>query len=831
MSAAKPDITLKLSQLQNLCKRDPQGHRVDYDAQIRRLQSECHILSLNPSAKPPSQLSELIQFAAAVSSSSYDQKTSDAVANLLVCLLLGKSHEDAGQDVDSHFKSLDGLSLPASALTLHKDVRKSCVSSLILMRNKGKLPPLRLLELFYRVMAVIPDKGLREQLYRHIVNDVRNINKKGKRDEKVNRNVQAFLHKVVWSTVRTKQNKDIELDDNTKFATKRAVDMITELYRRKVWTDERTVSIMASAVESVAHNVAAAAMRFFLNIENKMADDKDREENDEWEGVQEVNYHAHSRTTKARTRQIAKQVKNKIKAQKKKELELDTTDPGVEACKNLYPAIELLRDPHGLAEAVLKRVQTTGANGFRFEHKLLAMNFATRLVGNHELILLNLYPFLRRYMGGHQRDVTAVLTYAVQACHEMVPPEEVHGLLQTIAHNFVTERCSGEQIAVGINACRAICARVPSSLVKEDSNSSNDEKNGSTSSVHVDVEAFARDLAGYAKHKDRSVAVAGRSWQNFVRSVYPALLQGKDRGTVGSALHRNGEKPLRYGERRIAAGVKGADLLVEYESKKEAFMKKKAEMRARGEDDDGIGYEPMNDEDEWVEVEGEDEEDGWEEVEGEDEEDEVAPNLVEVKKVNGKVVPVGEEEEKDEDSTIDLSKMSTKERQKLAMDVSSTRVFTTADFEKMRRLVERENRAKRDPRAAAKMKRLRAKGEEFEELSDDSDPDSDDEGRIHTKGAVNVMDLAAEAKRKRANKIERLEKILSGREKFEHNQREGGSTNTEKTRKKSFLMTKFSFANREKQGSKETARRGTLKKEKKLKFPDKQGNKKRRRKM
>ena len=297
-AGTRPDVTLKLSQLQNLCKRDPDGHRADYDAQIRRLQSECHILSLNPSAKPPDTLSELIQFAAAVSSSSYDQKTSDAVANLLVCLLLGKSHEDNGQDPDSHFKSLDSLALPASALTLHRDVRKSCVSSLILMRNKGKLPPLRLLELFYRVMAVIPDKGLREQLYKHIVNDVRNINKKGKADEKVNRSVQAFLHKVVASTVKTKNNKDIELDDTTKFATKRAVDMIAELYRKKVWTDDRTVSIMASAVESMAHNSAAAAMRFFLNIEDKMADDADREENDEWAGVQEVNYHSHSRKTK-----------------------------------------------------------------------------------------------------------------------------------------------------------------------------------------------------------------------------------------------------------------------------------------------------------------------------------------------------------------------------------------------------------------------------------------------------------------------------------------------------------------------------------------------------
>lgn len=317
-AGCRPDVTLKLSQLQNLCKRDPDGHRNDYDAQIRRLKSECHILSLNPSAKPPSQLSELIQFAAAVSSSSYDQRTSDGVANLLVCLLLGKACEETENDsidnsqmkrkgkrnqinhTQKHFKALSTLALPASALALHREVRKSCVSALILMRNKGKLPPLNLLELFYRVMAAIPDKGLREQLYKHIVNDVRNINKKGKRDEQVNRNVQAFLHKVIQSTVKTKQNKDvfIELDDSTKFATKRAVDMVAELYRRNVWTDERTVAVLSSAVESVIPNVAAAAMRFFLNIEEKMADDKDREENDLFEGVQEIDYHSHSRKTK-----------------------------------------------------------------------------------------------------------------------------------------------------------------------------------------------------------------------------------------------------------------------------------------------------------------------------------------------------------------------------------------------------------------------------------------------------------------------------------------------------------------------------------------------------
>jgi len=238
-------------------------------------------------------------------------------------------------------------------------------------------------------------------------------------------------------------------------------------------------------------------------------------------------------------------------------------------------------------------------------------------------------------------------------------------------------------------------------------------------------------------------------------------------------------------------------------------------------DEEGETLEGMNDTDELEE-----------EVGHSEDEDGVAPTLIPVKEVNGKMVPVKEGDADDEeDSILDLSKMSGEERAKLKQDISSTRIFTSADFEKMRRLVEREERAKRDPRAGARLKRLRAQGRDFEELSDDSGLDSDDDGRINIKGAVNLMDIAAEAKRKRANKIERLEKIVAGRDQFEHKQREGGSTNTEKTRKKHFLMSKFSHANREKQGSKETARRGTLKKMKKHVQMNTHESKKRRRRM
>ena len=86
-AGTKVDVTLKLPQLQNLCKRDPKGYREDYDAQVRRLESECGILKLSPQTPSP-RLIELIQFAAAVSSSSYKGEESDRIANMFIELLV-----------------------------------------------------------------------------------------------------------------------------------------------------------------------------------------------------------------------------------------------------------------------------------------------------------------------------------------------------------------------------------------------------------------------------------------------------------------------------------------------------------------------------------------------------------------------------------------------------------------------------------------------------------------------------------------------------------------------------------------------------------------------
>jgi protein SDA1 len=796
-AGTKLDVTLKLPQLQNLCKRDPAGYREDYDAQVRRLESECGILKLSPQSPSP-RLIELIQFAAAVSSSSYKGEESDRISNMLIELLVGSSNEETEK---SNTQSVVHISMPTAALQLHRDVRKTCVSALILMRNKGVIEPLKLLELFFRIMAVVPDKGLRELLYKHIVNDIRNINKNGKKDEKVNRSIQSFLHRVV-STHGQEGDGD---ETATDIAAKRATDMVCELYRRQVWTDDRTVAVLASAVTSKNSTVMCRAMRFFLNIEEKMAEDKKRSEEEEWDSSRKVNVHAFSRKTKSRAAHVERQVKTRKKQQKKRDNTDDwidlRDDAGVEAAKKLYPAIELLRDPQGLAEAVLKKLKTP--KSIPFKVKILMLNFVTRLVGNHELLVLSLYPFLQKYMGGHQRDVTAILAYTVQGCHDQVPPDEVYGILKTIAHNFITERCSEEQMAVGINACRAICARVPSVLSLEESQES------SGSSI-LDVEAFARDLAAYSNHRDRSVSISGRGWTNFIRETYPTLLAGKDRGATGSALHRAQAKPMRYGERKIASGVAGADLLVEYESKKAAHLKKMEENPDAESGDEEEGQELEN----FDEEEGESGDEDEVEEEGDDEEEEV----MEMESGDNEEAPdlVVHEEAEGEEKIIDLSKMTQEERDKLKQHVSSTRVFTAGDFEKMRRLVEREERAKRDPREAARRKRAIAQGREFEELSDEeSVVDSDDE-EIRISGAINPGDIMAEAKRKRTHKAEKLKKIIAGRDAFESKERAGGSTNIEKSRKKNFLMSKSSREARSKgrgKGGLSQARGNSTKKE------------------
>jgi protein SDA1 len=441
-------VTLKLPQLQNLIKRDPAAYKDEFLMQKRHFDSELDIFKLRPT-KESERFTELVTF----------------MSHVAVCYK---------EECDNLAPSIMEL-LETHATILHTDVRAKLLQALIMLRNKGMIDPLNLIRLAFKLFSV-NDKTLRLSLVEYIFNDIKTINHQ-KQNDKLNRSIQAFLFSIV--------------EDDTTVTARKTVEILCELYRRKVWTDARTVNMLGKACLSQSTRVSVAAINFFLGIETKMHEDEDEEKATD-KGTAEVDYHAHSKKTKKRQRHTQKQIEHNAK------LRRDSQKQGAIA-QPLFPAIQMLHDPQSLAEKLFKKLRQSG--GERFEVKLLLMNFTSRLIGCHKLLLLSFYSFLQRYLTAHQQDITHILAYLIQACHELVPPEDLVPVVKAIAYNFITERCTNEAITVGINAVREIIVRSPS-LLRE-----------------PDMGDFVQDLAMYGKKTHKSVMIAAHGMVNLVRYV------------------------------------------------------------------------------------------------------------------------------------------------------------------------------------------------------------------------------------------------------------------------------------------------------------------------
>lgn len=90
-----------------------------------------------------------------------------------------------------------------------------------------------------------------------------------------------------------------------------------------------------------------------------------------------------------------------------------------------------------------------------------------RVIGIHQLQTLGFYSYLHRYLQPKQQEVTRILLYAAQACHELVPPDLVQQLIRVVAQNFVSDHTSSEAITVGLNTIREILTNCPGSATEE----------------------------------------------------------------------------------------------------------------------------------------------------------------------------------------------------------------------------------------------------------------------------------------------------------------------------------------------------------------------------
>jgi protein SDA1 len=694
--------------LQERCRKDPQSYRLEYLAQ------QNHYLALLASAtlRPAEASARLPDSASFVASTAalYGDVCAAAVAGPTIALL------------------------QQSAAALAPATRRALVRTLALLRARGAADASVVIPLFFRLLSC-EDKVLRRMLHGHILADVKRMQASG---DKGRRSLQSFLFGMV--------------NEPNEVLVKRSLNVLVDLFRRRIWNDARTANVIASCVFHEAAPVALIATKFLLDSESK-GDDEDEgefgEDEDDEDEPEKKAARGHD-SKKASDMWKAYGLTGKKSTKKRKQMERTINrltrvkrTPGSSADalaqQPAFVAMFLLNDAQTFAERLYSDLQTRRRNE-PYENRLTFINLLTRLVGTHQLLVLNLYPFLQRYLQPAQPEVTRVLAYLAQGCHELVPPDVLHPVVRGLADNFVSERCSPPAMAAGLNTIRAICARVPLAIFDAE----NEEK------PEDEQEApLLEDLVQYKSNRDKGVVMAARSLISLYRDVNPRLLHKRDRGRAGAeAVQKGTAGPApAYGRARFATGVEGVELLEE-----------------SGEEDGAGGDD--------VEEEGEEEE-GSDDVDPEDEdvdasveEDAWGLDLDDVESDDGgsKGTPGAPGAEADESS-----KAADK-----AVRTDQLRILTDEDYKRIRARAA----AKAVEGVAGKHTPVRSAGVP----------------RVDTGEAVHPAAIQGVITKTRKNLAERMESVLAGREGREkYGSRKGltkggGSTNKAKLKGKSNSM-------------------------------------------
>lgn len=571
----------KLPQLQNFIKRDPQSYREEFLQQWQHFENNMAIFEQAPSEEQL-EINDLIKF----------------LSHVVGCY----------PDIAGSFPQLLKGMLEEHYSILNVELRRTMVSALILLKNKGLLESMDLLPLFFRLFRC-QDKTLRENLCSFIVHDIKGSNAKHF-NNKLNKSLQNFMYSM--------------LKDSHEIAARKSLDVIIELYKRGIWCDERTVNIIAESCFSESPRMVVRSLNFFLEMSkvnsNETVIDSDDESNVPTE--QDMMKLKHTtlinRKTKARKALLRKQSALAKRASRS------------EKSEKVYhfSALQLIHDPQGFVERLFSRVKAaTASKQLQFETRVLMLNLISLLVGMHQLFLLNFYSYIIPYLQPHQKEVTTMLAITAQACHPLVPPNEVEPLIKNIADKFIWSNGASEVVVAGFNAIRLICEKCPlamsadllQSLLLDGKSYKQKGKfflfavrclvamihslllqflQASSPALAMRLERdcqlrrnpyhitiffsilnlYALYFLFYQSHVsltfqllylDKAVGMAVKGLQNLYQKVNPELLARKDRGKEATMKLSAGKvKPLTYGE-AADSGFFNEDVQEEFQSEVE----------------------------------------------------------------------------------------------------------------------------------------------------------------------------------------------------------------------------------------------------------------------
>nr|CAD7424400.1 unnamed protein product [Timema monikensis] len=534
-----------LPQLQNLIKRDSDSYKDEFLQQHRYYQSLVKLFCLRPNEFNKS-LDELVMFLAQVSQCYPD--------------VLAKYPQELVDLLQNHYTVLDGA------------MRMTFCRALILLRNKNLLTPTDLLSLFFQLLrchtlqnfmySMLKDSNSKAakmsadimiDLYKkNVWNDAKTVNVITTACfSKFTKVMVAALKFFLGADEDEKKDDDSDSDDEV---TAKEVIMSNKVNKKTRKRDKRLKKVK-QLVQNKKKKKNAIQVYNFSALHLVHDPQECSVKNERIYGEIDRQVTASRSLLGCIWTIVKKEVKSKeAKMAVHKSLLMATLFYGCEAwvCQEKYKTkspslaeesklqagLAWLEVDHGLAEKLYRQLEKSTE---RFEVKLMILEVISRLIGLHQLILLNYYPFIQRFIQPHQREVTKILQCLAQASHDLVPPDALEPVLAALVNNFVTERNSSDVIAIGLNAVREMCSRCPL-VMNED---------------------LLRDLTQYKKYKDRSVMMAARSLIHLFQTSMPEMLHKKERGRPTEASVEL--KQMKFGEVDAKEYVQGAEILLNKE--------------------------------------------------------------------------------------------------------------------------------------------------------------------------------------------------------------------------------------------------------------------------
>lgn len=268
----------------------------------------------------------------------------------------------------------------------------------------------RLLRTLFPLLLASPSSSLRSLLQHTITTDLRNANAKSK-NHSLNRVVQGLLFGVV-EVGMPGHGEDVngmalsragygrkETSGKSGSEALWAVRLAAELWKKKIWNDEKTVALLALACLHPHPRVQSSAIRFFLGDlhSSEAGNESGSDDGSDKEGGEIPNVASllHRRKINKKTRSGDKKVraaahlaKKRRKALEDKKAEID----GQDGSSNVA-AIHLLHDPQGFGEKLFDELRR-GDRRLTIEAKVRTMQLLARIMSCHQCSILGLYTFV-----------------------------------------------------------------------------------------------------------------------------------------------------------------------------------------------------------------------------------------------------------------------------------------------------------------------------------------------------------------------------------------------------------------------------------------------------